>query len=224
MLWPSRLGNPESATEYLKRLYTLHSKFCRIHTVYSTRQGVILLLGFTLCNTSCLSGEAFSWWVLRSIARLYCQWQYEAVRCIDTIRFFKINRFDRYNMLFLGIIAIQILQVMVISGNQTLLEFVYLKKYSIPTKPESGSSPFDLWDLPDLAEMLLVKTRFKLLSFRTDSLWAVADLGAAWRAPPPTDQLSVKTLLNFIARTHFNQLLTSAFSKMTLLAMTCRFQ
>ena len=39
-------------------------------------------------------------------------------------------------MLFLGIITIQILQVMVISGDQPLLESAYLNKYSIPTKPE----------------------------------------------------------------------------------------
>ena len=42
-------------------------------------------------------------------------------------------------MLFLEIITIQILQVMVISGGQYLLESVYLNKYSILTNPESVS-------------------------------------------------------------------------------------
>ena len=44
-------------------------------------------------------------------------------------------------MLFLGIITIEILQAMLTSGDWPFLEFVYLNKYSIPTKPESGSPP-----------------------------------------------------------------------------------
>ena len=54
-------------------------------------------------------------------------------------------------MLFLGIITIQILQGMVISGEWSLLEPVNLNKYSMPTKPKSGSS---LLNLSDQAEML----------------------------------------------------------------------
>ena len=50
---------------------------------------------------------------------------------------------DRYEILFLGIIAIQISQIIVISGDWTLLEPVYRNKYSISTKPESRSSPLD---------------------------------------------------------------------------------
>ena len=59
-------------------------------------------------------------------------------------------------MLFLGIITIQILQAIVTSGDRPFLESVYLNKYSIPNKPESGSSPLDLY-ISDLTEVLLVK-------------------------------------------------------------------
>ena len=59
--------------------------------------------------------------------------------------------------LFLDIITIQILQVVVISGNWPLLEPVNLSKYLIPTKSESGCSPVDLSDLSDLAEILILK-------------------------------------------------------------------
>ena len=54
-------------------------------------------------------------------------------------------------MLFLEIITIQILQVMVISGDRPLLEPVYLNKYSMPTKSESWCS------ILDLVETLIVK-------------------------------------------------------------------
>ena len=59
----------------------------------------------------------------------------------------------------LRIITIQILQVMVILGEYPLLELVYLNKYSIPTKPKTGSSPLDLSDLSDQAEILIVYSK-----------------------------------------------------------------
>ena len=64
---------------------------------------------------------------------------------------------DRYKMLFLGIITIQILQVTAISGDQPLPESVYLNKYSIPIKPEIGSSLLNLSDLPCLLWQLTTK-------------------------------------------------------------------
>ena len=64
---------------------------------------------------------------------------------LGTIR--KSERSDKYEMLFLGIITIQILQVTVISGDWPLVKFTYISKYSIPTKTESGISPLDLRDL-----------------------------------------------------------------------------
>ena len=54
-------------------------------------------------------------------------------------------------MLLLEIITMQILQVMVISGDRPLLEPVYLNKYSMPTKSESWCS------ILDLVETLIVK-------------------------------------------------------------------
>ena len=46
-------------------------------------------------------------------------------------------------MLYLGIITIDILQGMAISGEWPLLEPVNYNTYSIPTKPDSGSSPLE---------------------------------------------------------------------------------
>ena len=59
----------------------------------------------------------------------------------------------------LGIITIQILQVIVITYYQPLLESIYLNKKLIPTEPESGYLPFDLSDLPDLVEKPIMKTQ-----------------------------------------------------------------
>ena len=44
-----------------------------------------------------------------------------------------------------------------ISGDWHLLEYVHLNKYSIPTKAESGSPRLKLSDLPDVAEILIMK-------------------------------------------------------------------
>ena len=63
-----------------------------------------------------------------------------------TVRFFTISksdRFDRFRMLFLGIVIIQISQVMFLSCDWSLLESVYLSKYLIQTTPKSESSPLD---------------------------------------------------------------------------------
>ena len=51
---------------------------------------------------------------------------------------------------------------MVILGDQHLLESVYLNKYSMSTKPESGSSPLYL---SDLTEMLIVKNSNESYSY-----------------------------------------------------------
>ena len=48
-------------------------------------------------------------------------------------------------------ITIQILQLMVISADQPLLQLNYFYKLSIPTKLESRCSSLDLSDMPDLA-------------------------------------------------------------------------
>ena len=57
-------------------------------------------------------------------------------------------------MLFLGIIAIHILQVIIISGDQPLPESVYVNNYLIPTKSESESSYLDLSNLQHLTEII----------------------------------------------------------------------
>ena len=45
------------------------------------------------------------------------------------------------------------------------------QKYSIPTKPERGSSSLDWPDLPDLAEMLIVKN-----SHDAENSWIITKL------------------------------------------------
>ena len=67
-------------------------------------------------------------------------------------------------MLFLGIITIQILQVMVISGDRPLLESVYIIKLSTPTKPGSGSSPLDL---SALAEIFIMENSIATYTLRS---------------------------------------------------------
>ena len=57
-------------------------------------------------------------------------------------------------MLFLEIITIQILLVIVILGERSLLEPVCLNKYSILTKAKTGNSHLDL---QDLTEMIIMK-------------------------------------------------------------------
>ena len=58
----------------------------------------------------------------------------EACAISKQLQFFTMNKSDRYirsdrnTMLFLGIITIQILQVMVISADQPLLKSVHLNK------------------------------------------------------------------------------------------------
>ena len=54
-------------------------------------------------------------------------------------------------------ITIKILQLMAILDDRPLLEMLYLNKYLIPTKHNSGRSSSDLSNVPDLAEMLIVK-------------------------------------------------------------------
>ena len=51
-------------------------------------------------------------------------------------------------------ITIQILQLMFIQGDWTLIECAYFNTYLMLTKTEGGSS---LLDLSDLAELLIVK-------------------------------------------------------------------
>ena len=43
------------------------------------------------------------------------------------------------------------------TGNGYFRWLTFAVQYSIPTEPKSGSSPLDLADLPNLAEMLIVK-------------------------------------------------------------------
>ena len=75
----------------------------------------------------------------------------EACAISKQLQFFTMNKSDRYirsdrnTMLFLGIITIQIFQV----------KSVHLNKYSIPTKPESGSPPVDLLILKNSVDALV---------------------------------------------------------------------
>ena len=57
---------------------------------------------------------------------------------------------------------------MVISSDQPLLESIFLNKYPIPTKPKSETSPWDLLDLPNLADMLIMKNSSGIVVAHSD--------------------------------------------------------
>ena len=87
--------------------------------------------------------------------------------CLDN--FFTVSKHDRffrsnrYQMLFFGILTNKILQVMFISNDQCWLQPIYFNKYPIPEKLMRSSFLY-LSDLPDLTEMLIVKTQLCLVS------------------------------------------------------------